>query len=153
MVTPVSVLCNVLLPGCCYPKGQNWQTLQWRLMILPPQCLSLFNNTLIVLLVVIRTLCRYGPFDLARLNVAARGTTLIVCNTATWFLHFDCNCPNYICWNTIFAFNILFFPYKRTVFFPLALWSQLPFFCCIKPTMIKKKKKNLSLINFTLNFS
>lgn len=34
-----------------------------------------------------------------------------------------------------------------TVFFPLALWSQLylmPFFCCIKPTMIKKKKNSES---------
>lgn len=67
------------------------------LMILLPQCLSLFNNTLIVLLVVTGTLCRYGPFDLARLNVAAHGTTLIICNTATLLLHFDSNCPNYIC--------------------------------------------------------
>lgn len=32
------------------------------LMILPLRCLSLFNNTLIVLLVVIGTLCQYGPF-------------------------------------------------------------------------------------------
>lgn len=41
------------------------------LMILPLRCLSPFNNTLIVLLVVIRTLCWYGPFHLAQLNVAA----------------------------------------------------------------------------------
>lgn len=63
------------------------------LMILPPRCLSPFNFTLIVLLVVIGTLCWYGPFHLAQLNDAA----IIICNTATWFLHFDCNGPNYVC--------------------------------------------------------
>lgn len=62
------------------------------LTISRPRCLSLFNVAVIALLVVIETL-----FHPALGFVAACGTALIICNSATQFLHFHCNSPNSAC--------------------------------------------------------
>lgn len=91
MATPVSVFCNALLPGCCCPEGRRCDSTDV-LTISLPRCLSLFNVAVIALLVVIEIL-----FHPALGNVAECGTALIICNSATQFLHFHCYSPNSAC--------------------------------------------------------